>query len=702
MVVEAMKTFTPSFNRATTDGKQDDAQQVNSRVAGFYQNQFLPVYKKKNNGQGLDVNGMLAKLSPEAMVMQDKYIASNKNPLGEKNNLNDAGDGSKYSWLHKIYHPVINEYLQKFSYYDIFLVDSETGNVVYSVFKEADYATSLKTGPYANSGLAKVFNMANAATSADAVSVVDFEPYGASYESPAAFIASPIYAGNEKIGVLIFQMPLDAINSVMTSNNKWKEMGLGDSGETYLVGGDKKARSMSRFLIEDEAGFVAALQEAGTSSDILTNIKNKGTNIGIQTIDTDASRAALSGNKGAEVVLDYRNVAVLSAYTPLSIEGLDWALLSEIDEEEALLAADALVTKLTTIAIIMFVVIAVIALGISMLLANKLAAPIVSISQIISDVEKENNLTYRSHIESNDELGVMSSAFNKMMEKIEALVQQITSSASQLATAAEEVSSVSKEGALNVERQRHETEQVATAMNEMSATVQEVANNTTTAAESATEADTATQNGKNIVHITSQSISELAKEVEETATVIQQLHQESDNIGSVLDVIKGIAEQTNLLALNAAIEAARAGEQGRGFAVVADEVRTLAKRTQDSTLEIETMIDKLQGGAKSAVEVMERGREKAHSTNEEANKAADALETISQAMTNLNALNLQIASAAEEQSATTEEMNRNILTINDVAEQTAAGTNQTTAAAEELASLASSLQTLVTQFKISA
>ncbi|MDH5572180.1 MAG: HAMP domain-containing protein, partial [Gammaproteobacteria bacterium] len=482
MVVEATKQFVPAFNRATTDGTQGEAGQVKARVTDYYQNKFLPAYKNKNNGAAIDTGNILAKLSPESIVMQDKYIASNKNPPGEKNNLNDAGDGSEYSWLHNKYHPVLNDYLKKFSYYDIFLVDAKTGFVVYSVYKEADYATSLKTGPYASSPLARVFNQANAATSAETVSVVDFEPYAPSYESPAAFIASPIYDGGEKIGVLIFQMPLDAINNVMTSNNKWKEAGLGDSGETYLVGADKKARSMSRFLIEDEAGFLSALKEVGTSSDIVNNIKSKGTNIGIQTIDTDATRAALSGKKDAKVVNDYRNVPVLSAYTPLNIEGLNWALLSEIDEEEALRPAVSLANTIMTVAIIMFVVIAVISVVISMLLANKLAVPIVSISNIISRVEKENNLTYRSSINSRDELGTMSTAFNRMMEKIEALVQQIISSASQLATASEEVSSVSKEGAANVERQRHETEQVATAMNEMSATVQEVANNTSTAA----------------------------------------------------------------------------------------------------------------------------------------------------------------------------------------------------------------------------
>ena len=701
MVVDAMKEFSMAFNEVEIGEFPEEAkQQIKTELAGYYRDNFLPVYKQNNSGKEIDTDKLVNKLSDRAAFLQEQYIRKNPNPVGEKEKLNDADDGSSYSDVHKKYHPPIRDYLQKFQYYDIFLVDAKTGNVVYSVFKELDFATSLNEGAYADSGLAKVFKLANASQTNESVSLVDFEPYTPSYESPASFIASPIFSGNEKVGVLIFQMPIDAINRVMTSDHKWKEVGLGDSGETYLIGNDMKARSVSRFLIEDEAGFIAALEQGGVSNKVINDIKFKGTNIGIQTIDTEAARGALNGEKGTKIIADYRDVLVLSAYTPLNIPGLKWGLLSEMDEAEAMADVSALKNQIFITTIILFVSISAVAIGLAAFLASKLSRPIIDFSNVISDVEKNNDLTFRSDIKSKDELGVMSTAFNQMMEKIEALVQQIISSASQLAAAAEEVSSISQEGAANVERQRHETEQVATAMNEMSATVQEVANNTSSAAEAASEADAAAQNGQNVVSQTRTTITELANEVEDTAKVIQDLNHESDRIGTVLDVIKGIAEQTNLLALNAAIEAARAGEQGRGFAVVADEVRTLAQRTQESTLEIEEMIDKLQGGASSAVEVMERGREKAQSSTEEAEKASAALDSISAAVSHLNSLNLQIASAAEEQSATTDEMNRNIININDVAEQTAEGTRQTTIAADELARLASELQGLVRQFKI--
>ena len=313
----------------------------------------------------------------------------------------------------------------------------------------------------------------------------------------------------------------------------------------------------------------------------------------------------------------------------------------------------------------------------------------------------EGNLTTRLTLQGNDEMQVIATDFNAMAEKFEALVQQIVSATSQLAAASEEVSVISQESATNLNNQRSETEQVATAMNEMSATVQEVARSAGDASGAATSADNEAKAGNSIVQQASNSIDELANEVENAANVIQQLANDSDTIGSVLDVIKGIAEQTNLLALNAAIEAARAGEQGRGFAVVADEVRTLAGRTQESTQEIESMIDKLQSGAKNAVAAMEAGQEKASVGVDQTKQAGEALAAITRAVTTINEMNTHIASAAEEQSATTEEMNKNIININQLADQTASSADQSTAASAELSKLATDLQNLVGQFKIS-
>ncbi len=312
----------------------------------------------------------------------------------------------------------------------------------------------------------------------------------------------------------------------------------------------------------------------------------------------------------------------------------------------------------------------------------------------------EGDLAARVDYRNKDELGRIANAFNQMAQRFHDAINQVKDSVTQLAAASEETSTVTAQTTTGINQQLNETSQVATAINEMNATVQEVAKNAVEAAEAAKEADTTFDEGKLVIDRVIGSIDELAGEVGTAAQVIQELEQESRNIGSVLDVIKSIAEQTNLLALNAAIEAARAGEQGRGFAVVADEVRTLAGRTQESTQEIEEMISKLQSGADNAVKVMNSGRDKTQIGVDQAAKAGDAMQKINAAVNRISEMNTQIAGAAEEQSTVTDEINRSIISIHEVAEQSAAGAQHTTQASHDMARLAEQLKEMVERFRV--
>ncbi len=333
-------------------------------------------------------------------------------------------------------------------------------------------------------------------------------------------------------------------------------------------------------------------------------------------------------------------------------------------------------------------------------LSKGISNPVKRTVDAMNDIaDGEGDLTMRLDENGRDEIAMLAKAFNKFSEKVRKTVSQVAGSTIQLASAAEELDTITRKTTEGVLQQQSETEQVATAMNEMTATVQEVARHASEAVALAQSANEESVSGKSIVSETTMVINKLADEIERSANVINELESDSENIGSVLDVIKGIAEQTNLLALNAAIEAARAGDQGRGFAVVADEVRTLASRTQQSTEEIQNMIERLQRNSRQAVEVMQASKNCAGTSVEKANAASTSLTAITKAVTKISDMNVQIATAAEEQSSVSEEINRNISNINDVVRQTADGTGEISEASGELAQLSHDLQQLISQFK---
>jgi methyl-accepting chemotaxis protein len=332
-------------------------------------------------------------------------------------------------------------------------------------------------------------------------------------------------------------------------------------------------------------------------------------------------------------------------------------------------------------------------------ITRQIVIPLLATLKVVERVAS-GDLSQDLTINRRDELGQLQGSIQRMTLSLRELISGIRDGVTQIASAAEQLSAVTEQTSAGVNSQKVETDQVATAMHEMTATVQEVARNAEEASEAAVAADQQAREGDRVVNEAIAQIERLASEVGNSTEAMGELKRESDKIGSVLDVIKSVAQQTNLLALNAAIEAARAGEAGRGFAVVADEVRSLAQRTQKSTEEIEQLIVGLQSGTQQVATIMDNSRELTVSSVDLTRRAGTSLENITRTVSAIQAMNQQIAAAAEEQSATAEEINRSILNVRDVSEQTSAASEETAASSVELARLGTHLQVLVSKFRV--
>ncbi|MFB2895343.1 adenylate/guanylate cyclase domain-containing protein [Aerosakkonemataceae cyanobacterium BLCC-F50] len=406
-IIAAMQEFTAAYNQLQN---ADVPSTFEGKLTAYYRDEFLTRLTKVDEGSPI-LESYLPK-SIASRYLQYHYIATNPNSVGKKDSLNNPQDNSEYSKIHARYHPIFRKIIQKFGYYDMFLIDPQ-GTIVYTVFKETDFATNLQKDAYQNTNLAKLYQMVRESKARDYTKIVDFAPYSPSYGAPAAFIAAPIYNQSELIGVLAFQLPVNEINNVMTGNRNWERDGLGNTGETYLVGRDALMRSVSRFLVQDPQGYAKNLRSLGVSEAEIDRINQYQTSILQQYVRTAAVADALTGKQGTRIIKDYRNIPVLSSYAPLRIDGLDWVILSEMDLSEAYSPIYSFRYQILISATLLMLLVTLLAMA----LANLFVKPI---NQLINSTRQValGKLDAITPLETEDEFGELANSVNEIVQSL--------------------------------------------------------------------------------------------------------------------------------------------------------------------------------------------------------------------------------------------------------------------------------------------
>jgi methyl-accepting chemotaxis protein len=722
----------------------------------YYVNDFSEEYGTLNVNEAPDMEEILNQLDDNSIALQYHYIAANPNPLGTKEEYFSTSDDSSYTQLHRHYHPYLHDIQRRFDFEDIFLVDADTGHIIYSVLKQIDFATSLKDGPYAKTGMSQVFQKISQSRRGG-ISLVDFAPYLPSYDSQAAFIGTPIFHGEQKIGFLIFQIPIDSINDIMTYHRVWRLDESGRTGEAYIVASDGTMRNDSRMLIEDKEGYLLAVQQADLPDDVISNIELKDTSVGLQRVDNPGTRSAFSGVTGFDLYEDYRGEFVLSAFAPINVPGLQWVIFSNLQEDESLARLEQLTLEIAGGIFPVAIVILLLGGIAGFYFFGRIAAPIGHLEEVVAQIAS-GDYNARADIKTGDELETLSNAFNGLLEdRITALAKAeeenenlnnsiiellkaafqlsqrdltvqvpvredvtgpLADAINQMATETSKVLVNVRQISDQVESASHHVKVQGDNVSKVAEAEREVVDNTMTELEAAAEAmnkiaevaincneiaDQATrttQTALMTVTGTVDGIGEIRQTIHETEKRIKRLGERAQEISSIVDIINNIAERTHVLALNASMQAAAAGEAGRGFSVVADEVQRLAESSRNATSQISALVKNIQVETNDTIATMDKTIGQVVEGSRLAERAGEQMKETQDTTANLVQVVEQIAMASRQQAQISNDLRERAGIIQTSTQETGKQLEEQTTQTERLVEFSQQLIESVRVFKL--
>lgn len=659
VIVSAMVDLKTGFNKLAEESTgKIDINNINKSLDNFYENEFLSRLSATNEQvqkiEYYQPNNINAKIA------QYLYISNNKNPTENKKMLEDALDGSSYSKAHKAYHNIIRDYIDSFGYEELFLIDHKTGDIVYSVLKEIDFGSSLLNNSYKNSNIYDAFIATKDAAKFSITKLTDFKPYYPSYNAFDAFIAAPIFDGNNQVGILMFRMPHREINNIMTNENSWSSIGLGKTGEAYLVANDYTIRNQPRLLIENQDMFFNSLSKIGFNNNqikkMIDLINKYNSAIGMYPIRTLAVIESSNGISGTKILKNVFGNMVLSAYKPLHVKGVDWSIIAEIDALEAFTPIIELRDNLLFFTIVLLLLVAVVSLIFSHYVITK---PVKNMLHAAHDLlVGDGDLTKRIPVTSSDEIGRTAEALNGFLQKLQNVMLDIKSAMEILLELSTKINSAAEFLSNTATSQAQHVDHTCASLKQINASIGDNAKSAKGTENIATNASNDAKHGGSAVS---------------DAIALMQ------SITNKVTIVDDIAYKTNLLALNAAIEAARAGEYGRGFAVVAAEIRKLSERSQLAAQEIGGLLEK--------------------STNISTD-ASKFLDKIVPAIGETADLVRDIVKASENQAIVVEQINTAMGLIGENTQKNVSSSSDLAGIAKSIAAKAYDLKELVSFFKV--